>query len=83
MHIDEIALLNTKKLDEKKVWVLFLIIPESPEKSLSYVQIEASKSNCLLSNVYIHCSLFLDKKKKNANSDFLTTLHIFHGTVEL
>lgn len=61
--------------------------PESlPRKSLRYVQIGASTSllNCLLYNVYIHFTLKKKKKgRKNANSDFLTALQIFHGTVEL
>lgn len=57
-----------------------------PKKSLRYVQIGASKSllNCLLYNVYIHFTLKKKKRKKGKmQTDFLTALQIFHGTVEL
>lgn len=62
---DKIALLNAKMLDLKKSLVFFfLIIKISPGKSLSYVQIKASKLLSIVYFIMFTYTFHFFKKKK-------------------
>lgn len=86
IRTEEIALLKTRKLDKKSAGFLgffshhenileraYAVFRQKPQNSFQWFTLE-----CL------HTRFTLKKRKKeNANSDFLTTSVIFHGTVEL
>lgn len=79
IHMDEIALLNKRKL-----YKMFGFSPNPkslPRKSLRYVQVGASTLllNCLLYNVYIHFPLLKKKKQKMQTLTFGQLFRFFMG----